>query len=65
MYVLYSVSLCCFVYFLCVNVYLREQLLPGLNPIGVKKVYQYINIIPPKLHTHLYLRIALTRRTKM
>ena len=41
MYVLYSVSLCCFVYWLCVNVYL--QLPPGLNPIAVKKIYQYIN----------------------
>ena len=38
MYVLYSVSLC-FVYCLCVNVYLH--LPPGLNPIAVNK---YINI---------------------
>jgi len=40
MYVLYSVSLCCFVYFVCVNVYL--QLPPGLNPTAVNK--KYINI---------------------
>ena len=39
MYVLYSVSLCCFVYCLCVNVYL--QLPPGLNPIAFNKIYQY------------------------
>jgi len=37
MYVLYSVSLCCFVYCLCVNVYL--QLPPGLNPIAFNKIY--------------------------
>ena len=37
MYVLYSVSLCCFVYCLCVNVYLQQP--PGLNPIAVKKIY--------------------------
>jgi len=38
MYVLYSVSLCCFVYCLRVNVYL--QLPPGLNPIAVNKIYE-------------------------
>ena len=36
--VLYSVSLCCFVYYLCVNVYL--QLPPGLNTIAVNEIYQ-------------------------
>ena len=36
MYVLYNVSLCCFVYCLRVNVYL--QLPPGLNPIAVNKI---------------------------
>jgi len=41
-YVLYSVSLCCFVYCLCVNVYL--QLPPGLNQIAVHKIYHYNNI---------------------
>ena len=35
-YVLYSVSLCCF---LCVNVYL--QLPPGLNPIAFNKYINY------------------------
>ena len=39
-HVLYSVSLCFFVYCLCVNVYL--QLPPGLNPVAVNK--KYINI---------------------
>jgi len=39
MHVVYSVSLCCFVYCLCVNVYL--QLPPGLNPVAVNKIYQY------------------------
>ena len=39
MYVLHSVSLCCFVYCLCVNVYL--QLPPGVNPIAANKIYQY------------------------
>ena len=39
---LYSVLLCCFVYCLCVNVYL--QLPPGLFPITVNKMYQYLNI---------------------
>jgi len=38
MYMLYSVSFCCFVYFLCVNVYL--QLPPVLDPVTVNK---YIN----------------------
>ena len=38
LYVLYSVSLCCFVYCLCVNVYL--QLPPVLKPIELIK---YIN----------------------
>ena len=44
MYVLHSASLCCFVYCLCVNVYI--QIPPGLNPIAVKKcIYTlYINI---------------------
>jgi len=46
MYVLYSVSLCCFVYCLCVNVYLHTNntqnntMKPGLNPVAVN---QYIN----------------------
>ena len=39
MYVLYSATLCCFVYCLCVNEYL--QLPQGLNPIAVNKIYQY------------------------
>jgi len=38
MYVLYFVSLCCFVCCLFVNVYL--QLPPGLNPTAVNKIYQ-------------------------
>ena len=42
MCVLYSASSYCFVCCLCVNVYL--QLPPGLNPIGGKKIYHYINI---------------------
>ena len=42
MYVLYSVSLCCFVYCLCVSVYL--QLPPGLNPIAVNKMYQILKL---------------------
>ena len=42
MYVLYFFSLCCSVYYLCVNVYL--QIPPGTNPIAVNKMYQYINI---------------------
>jgi len=37
MYMLYSVSLCRFVYCLCVNVHLK--LPPGLNPIVVNKIY--------------------------
>jgi len=37
MYMLYSVSLCCFVYCLCVYVYLH--LPPGLNPIAVNDVH--------------------------
>jgi len=41
MYVLYSVSVCCFVYCLCVNVYLH--LPPGLNLIAINEIYQYIN----------------------
>ena len=41
MYVSYSVSVCSSVYCLCVNVYL--QLPPGLNPITVNKIYQYMN----------------------
>jgi len=47
MYVLYSVSLHCSVYCLCVNVYLQLPL--GVNQIAVNKIYQYINkneIIP-------------------
>ena len=40
MYVLYSVSLCCFVYCFCVNVYLQQP--PGLNPTAVNKIYQYV-----------------------
>jgi len=43
MHVLYSVSLCCSVHCLCVNVYL--QLPPVLNPIAVNKIYQYINTL--------------------
>ena len=39
MYVLCSVSLCCFVYCLCVHVYLQMPL--GLNPVEVNKIYQY------------------------
>ena len=49
MYVLYSVSLCCFVYCLCVNVYL--QVPPGLNTIAVNK---YISI-------YTYVRLAYLR----
>ena len=49
MYVLYSVSLC-FVYCLCVNVYF--QLPPGLNPIAVNKIYQYMSICRQKQTTH-------------
>ena len=58
MYVLYSVSLCCFVYCLCVNVYLREQLLPGLNPIAVKN---YINTSISFLQntTHIFIYVLL------
>ena len=33
----YSVSLCCSVYRLCVNVYCTVLLLPGVNPIAVNK----------------------------
>jgi len=36
-YVLYSVSLCCFLYCLRVNVYLK--LPPGLNPNVVYNIY--------------------------
>jgi len=39
MFVLYSVSLCCLVYCLCVNVYI--QLPPGLNPTAVNKIYKF------------------------
>jgi len=48
MYVLYSDSLRCFVYRLCVNVYL--ELPPGLNPIAVNKIY----------HVSIYSRILRT-----
>jgi len=44
MYMLYYVSLRCFVYCLCVNVYL--QLPPGLNPIAANKIKQYHIITP-------------------
>jgi len=40
-YVLYSVSLCCFVHCSCVNVYLQLPL--GLDPVAVNKIYQFIN----------------------
>jgi len=40
MCVLYSVSLCCSMYCLCVDVYCTVLLPPGLNPIVVNK---YIN----------------------
>ena len=40
---LYSVSLCCFVYNLCANMYL--QLPPRFNPISVNNIYIYIYII--------------------
>jgi len=42
MYVLHSVSLCYFVYCLCVNVYIQLPL--GLYSIAVNKIYQYINM---------------------
>ena len=42
MYVLYSVLLCCFVYCLCVSVYL--QLPPGLNLIAVNKICQILKL---------------------
>jgi hypothetical protein len=40
-YSVYSVSLCCSVYCLCVNVYCTVPLPPGVNPTAVNK---YINI---------------------
>jgi len=39
--VLYSVSLCCFVYCLCVNVYLK--LPPGVNPVTINKIHQLLD----------------------
>jgi len=54
MYVLYSVSLCCFVYCLCANVY--RKLPPDLNPIAVNKIYQYLNIsIKPEVVSQVYI----------
>jgi len=47
MYVLCFVSLCYFVYCLCVNVYL--QLPPGLNPIAVNKIYEISIILQPNI----------------
>jgi len=65
MYVLYSVSLCCSIYCLCVNVYCTVLLPPGVNPIAVNNIYIYMNIYE---YQHEYLRntfvlvIGLTSR---
>jgi hypothetical protein len=48
----YSVSLCCSVYCLCVNVYL--QLPPGVNPIAVNKyIISYQNKVYVKVNFEL------------
>jgi len=48
----YSVSMCCFVYCLCVNVYCTVLLPPGVNPIAVNKyiISSQINIAISEKH---------------
>jgi hypothetical protein len=41
----YSVSLCCSVCCLCVNVYCTILLPPGVNPIAVNKIYHVKSIL--------------------
>jgi len=52
----YSVSLCCSVYCLCVNVYCTVLLTPGVKPIAIYKyIYDIYHIIYFDIMYHLMI----------